>query len=106
MKVDPKSPAPANESLLPRAPDPPSGPNPSGPNPSGSFHEVLHRLASEVDQGERVVRTALRGNPYDDSSRGMIALQAGVYRYVEAVELCTKLVDRTTGAVRTTLQSQ
>lgn len=101
MKVDPKSPAPANESSLPRAPDPPSA-----PDPSGSFHQVLHKLASEVDRGERVVKTALRGNPYDDSSRGMIALQAGVYRYVEAVELCTKLVDRTTGAVRTTLQSQ
>jgi hypothetical protein len=53
-----------------------------------------------------VVKTALRGNPYDDGARGMIALQAGVYRYVEAVELCTKLVDRTTAAVRTTLQSQ
>jgi hypothetical protein len=52
------------------------------------------------------VRTALRGNPYDDDTRGMIALQAGVYRYVEAVELCTKLVDRSTAAVKTTLQSQ
>ena len=71
-----------------------------------SFHRVLHRLASEVDRGERVVRTALRGNPYADDTRGMIALQAGVYRYVEAVELCTKLVDRAAGAVRTTLQSQ
>ncbi len=100
MKVDHQSPAPPNEASLPRAPDPPS------PNPAGSFHQVLHRLASEVDRGERVVNTALRGNPYDDSTRGMIALQAGVYRYVEAVELCTKLVDRSTNAVRTTLQSQ
>ena len=67
---------------------------------------MLQRLASEVDRGERVVRTALRGNPYADDTRGMIALQAGVYRYVEAVELCTRLVDRAAGAVRTTLQSQ
>ena len=101
MKVEQKSPAPPSEGSLPRAPDPPSS-----PNTSGSFHQVLHRLASEVDRGERVVKTALRGNPYDDDARGMIALQAGVYRYVEAVELCTKLVDRTTNAVRTTLQSQ
>jgi len=36
----------------------------------------------------------------------MIALQAGVYRYVEAIELCAKLVDRTASAVKTTLQSQ
>jgi hypothetical protein len=67
---------------------------------------VFDRLAREVDQGERVVRTALRGNPYTDDTRGMIALQAGVYKYVEAVELCTKLVDRSANAVKTTLQNQ
>jgi hypothetical protein len=71
-----------------------------------SFHHVFQRLATEVDRGERVVNTALRGNPEDDDPRGMIALQAGVYRYVEAIDLCTKLVDRATGAVRTTLQNQ
>lgn len=75
------------------------------PSP-GSFGRVMKRLAAEVDKGERVVRVALRGNPYADDDRGMIALQAGVYRYVEAVELCTKLVDRAAGAVKTTLQSQ
>ncbi|MFW5740157.1 MAG: hypothetical protein ACOC1F_07310 [Myxococcota bacterium] len=75
-------------------------------SPSESFQGVFKNLAKEVDRGERVVRTALRGNPYADDARGMIALQAGVYRYVEAVELCTRLVDRAAGAVRTTLQSQ
>lgn len=77
----------------------------NAPSP-GSFGRVMNRLAVEVDKGERVVRVALRGNPYADDDRGMIALQAGVYRYVEAVELCTKLVDRAAGAVKTTLQSQ
>jgi hypothetical protein len=66
---------------------------------------VLQRLAAEIDHGERVVQRAVRTSPLDDAARGMIALQAGVYRYVEAVELCTKLVDRAAAAVRTTLQS-
>lgn len=34
----------------------------------------------------------------------LIALQAGIYRYTEAVDLAAKLVDRSTSAVRTTLQ--
>lgn len=35
----------------------------------------------------------------------LIALQAGIYRYSEAVDLTGKLVDRASQAVRTTLQS-
>jgi hypothetical protein len=93
-------------SSSPESPIPPPPARRATPDTPGSFHQVLSRLATEVDRGERVVRTALRGNPYDDDTRGMIALQAGVYRYVEAVELCTKLVDRSTAAVKTTLQSQ
>jgi hypothetical protein len=103
MDVVRKPPSPGPESPIPPPPEPRATP---APDATGSFHHVLHRLATEVDRGERVVRTALRGNPYDDDTRGMIALQAGVYRYVEAVELCTKLVDRSTAAVKTTLQSQ
>jgi hypothetical protein len=67
---------------------------------------VLEKLAQQVDRGERVVGHALRGNPYAGDERGMIALQAGVYRYVEALDLSAKLIDRAAGAVRTTLQAQ
>ena len=87
----------------------PISPSPSRPPiqaDHGDFKRVFERLAKEVDRGERVVRIALRGNPYADDTKGMIALQAGVYKYVEAVELCTKLVDRSANAVKTTLQNQ
>jgi hypothetical protein len=40
------------------------------------------------------------------SPEALIALQAGIYRYSEAVDLVTKLVDRATQAVKTTLQNQ
>jgi hypothetical protein len=76
------------------------------PQDSPTFSQVLQRLAGEVDRGEAVVSHALRASPSGDDSRSMIALQAGVYRYVEAVDLCTRLVDRAAGAVKTTLQSQ
>jgi hypothetical protein len=34
----------------------------------------------------------------------LLALQAGVYRYSEAVDLAAKLIDRTTSGVKTVLQ--
>jgi hypothetical protein len=36
----------------------------------------------------------------------LIALQAGVYRYSETVDLASRLIDRATAAVKTVLQSQ
>ncbi len=77
----------------------------ASPADSASFRDVFNRLAGEVDRGERVVKCALNGGASNDT-RSMIALQAGVYRYVEAVDLCTRLIDRAAGAVKTTLQSQ
>jgi hypothetical protein len=74
--------------------------------PESSFSEVMRRVATQVDRGEAVVNHALRASPYTDDPKGMIALQAGVYRYVEAVDLVTRVVDRATTAVKTTLQNQ
>ena len=95
------SPRPSDPAALPHSPAPHSS-----PSAQVSFAEVLRRVGTEVDRGERVVHHALRANPFAGDAQGMIALQAGVYRYVEAVDLVTRLVDRATGAVRTTLQSQ
>jgi hypothetical protein len=85
-----------------REPDAP----PPAPSEPSSFRAVLHKLGREVDRGEAVVNRALRANPFADDSRGMIALQAGVYRYVEAIDLLSRLVDRAASAVKTTLQNQ
>jgi hypothetical protein len=72
---------------------------------SEPFREVLGRLGREVDRGERLVEHAIRGARTADAGQ-LIALQAGIYRYTEAVELCSKVVDRVGAAVRTTLQNQ
>ncbi|HMJ09827.1 MAG TPA: hypothetical protein VK524_00405, partial [Polyangiaceae bacterium] len=76
-----------------------------GPERAGQpFSEVLGQLGRSLDSGERLVQRALSGAGALDSAQ-LIALQAGIYRYTEAVDLAAKLVDRAGTVVRTTLQS-
>ena len=74
-----------------------------GPSP---FARVLRGLGKEVDRGEKVVRRAIDGGGKDLSSTELLALQAGVYRYSEAVDLSAKLIDRATSGIKTVLQGQ
>ncbi len=71
-----------------------------------AFARVLHGLGREVDRGEKVVRKAIEGGGKDLGPGELLALQAGVYRYSEAVDLSAKLVDRATSGVKTVLQGQ
>jgi hypothetical protein len=68
-----------------------------------AFRRVLEGLGGSIDEGERIVAAAARGYSSLDSAE-LIALQAGIYRYSEAIDLTAKLVDRATSAVRTVLQ--
>jgi hypothetical protein len=71
------------------------------------FVQLLRGLGQELDRGENLAEKAIRGGGDASlSPQRLIALQAGIYRYSEAVDLVTKLVDRGTQAVRTTLQNQ
>jgi hypothetical protein len=56
-----------------------------------------------MNRGEAITRAALSA-PADLGPAGLLALQAGVYRYSEAVDLASKLVDRATSGVKTVLQ--
>jgi len=71
-----------------------------------AFARILHGLGREVDHGEKVVRRAIEGGGRDLGPGELLALQAGVYRYSEAVDLSAKLVDRATSGVKTVLQGQ
>lgn len=77
---------------------------------SGSqpFLQLLQGLGKELDRGENITEKAIRGAGGHTglSPERLIALQAGIYRYSEAVDLVTKVVDKGTQAVRTTLQNQ
>jgi hypothetical protein len=92
-------------------PDPePMGPRAVGTETSaavrgdGQFGRVLKALGAEIDRGERLLQGAAAG-PGDLDPAELIALQAGIYRWGEAVDLAAKLVDRAGSAVRVTLQN-
>jgi hypothetical protein len=66
----------------------------------------MDAIGREIDAGERLLHRALGGARHGGLSAGdLIALQAGIYRYSEAVDLAAKIVDRAGTAVKTTLQS-
>ncbi len=76
-----------------------------GPSP---FATALRALGREAERGETLTRTAVRaGERGQDLGPGeLIALQAGIYRYSEVIDLATKLVDRAGTDVKTVLQGQ
>ena len=47
-----------------------------------------------------------RGGGADLGPAELLALQAGIYRYSEAVDLAAKLVDRVSSGVKTVIQGQ
>jgi hypothetical protein len=67
----------------------------------GTFLKALHGVGHAVDAGEALIASASRGNLGGLDSAQLIALQAGIYRYSEAVDLVAKLVDRAATAVKT-----
>jgi len=91
--------------MHPREDAPSSGE--SRPNrPGADFARVLEGMGREIQRGEALVGQALaaaRGG-HSFAPAELIALQAGVYRYGEAVDLASKLVDRATSGLKTVLQ--
>ena len=87
--------------FVPVPPDPASAAAPVQAAPGPSFADALHGIGGAVDRGEALSARAARGSLGGLDSGELIALQAGIYRYSEAVDLVAKLVDRATSAVRT-----
>jgi hypothetical protein len=77
----------------------------SSPSP---FALALARFDHELSEGEvlmdRAISTARPNLSVGPAE--LIALQAGVYRYAQAVDLVSRLVDRATTAVKTVVQAQ
>ena len=100
------------ESWSPPVAEPSASPSPfphalaaKSPAPS-EFSRLAGRLGRAIDNGEATVaRAAHGGSGAGLGPAELLALQSGIYRYVEVVDLTTKLVDRGVGAVKTTLQS-
>jgi len=92
---------PSHEPLLPASPPAPSGASGAPLAGKAAFSRALRGLGGAVDRGEALMAQATRGNVGGLDSAELIALQAGIYRYSEAVDLLAKLVDRATTAVKT-----
>ena len=77
--------------VTPQVTSPKNAPKPEGK----SFGAVLRAIGEETRKGERLMKAASSGAYGRDIAPGdLLALQAGVYRYVEVVDLASKLVDR------------
>ncbi len=97
---------------------------PSTPTPAAHPHAAAHRkpahapaepfarlvagLGHELNAGEHTVQHAIAaGGAGRDLDPGeLIALQAGVYRYGEAVDLASKLVDHAATGIKSVVQGQ
>jgi|RhiMethySRZTD1v2_1073278.scaffolds.fasta_scaffold04044_12 hypothetical protein len=95
-------PAPAPVSVPSSEKAAPARASPAAPR----FRDALAALGRQVDQGEKLISRALAPGLGQLSASELIALQAGIYRYSEAVDLGAKLVDRAGAAVKTILQGQ
>jgi hypothetical protein len=92
---------------LPRAAETPSNAPaaPSSPEQPSAFGRLVRGLGAEVQRGEALVHHAIdsaSGGDLDPAQ--LIALQAGVYRYAEAVDLASRLVDHATTGLKTVIQ--
>jgi len=112
-----------SESIAPIRPEPlPASLPVERERPSSSFSEALAQsepaqggllgvtldAARQMARGQRhidaAVRRARRGGGLPPEE--LLALQAGVYRNTQQLELASKLVEKATGAIKQTLQSQ
>jgi hypothetical protein len=92
---------PAQTPNVERSPPPATAAD--GPSP---FSALVRGLGHEVQRGEALMRGALDARGGDLGPAELIALQAGVYRYSEAVDLAAKVVDHATTGLKTVVQAQ
>ncbi len=97
--------AEAPPKMVPTQPTQKSAPKPAAhATPDGErspFQKLVDGLGKEINHGERTVRGALAAGGSDLAPSDLLALQAGVYRYSEAVDLASKLVDKASSGVKT-----
>jgi hypothetical protein len=106
MAIPPLREAPAAPVIpAPAKLDAPSPAN-AGDSPT-PFAKLLRGLGHEVQGSETTVHQAIASARLGGlSAADLIVLQAGVYRYSEAVDLASRLVENATSALKTVIQGQ
>jgi hypothetical protein len=68
----------------------------------------LHRILEDVMQGqnklEEIINLSLSGRNF--STPELLALQAGVYRFTQELELTSKVVEKATATIKQTMNTQ
>lgn len=102
MRIGGESPS---YSMVPISPEPHASRAEQAERPGHgpSFSRALRGIGGAVDRCEALIASASGGNLGGLDSAQLIALQAGIYRYSEAVDLVAKLVDRAASAVKTVI---
>jgi hypothetical protein len=77
---------------------------PASPPSARRAREVLVHLVEGQRRLDELVRAALGGRSF--TVQELIAIQAAVLRYTQEIEVVSRVVDRLTSAVKTTLQTQ
>ena len=92
--------APGSTSRPPAAVAPPS----EGPSFRDHLSEAARALAGSERSVNRAIRRASHGQAL--APEQLLVFQATIYQHSLRLDLASKLVDKATGAVRQTLQSQ
>jgi hypothetical protein len=66
--------------------------------------KMFQDLEHGQNQMESVLREAMSGRKFNPQE--LLALQAGVYRYAQELELASKVVEKATSGVKDTLKTQ
>ena len=98
--VEPRVPPPAEADASTARPAVHAAPADGEPSP---FARMLHGLGHQINAGESMMRGAVSA-AHDLGPSELLALQAGVYRYSEAIDLASRLVDHAGSSVKTVIQ--
>lgn len=74
------------------------------PTEPSQFAKMLHGMGQEITNGEQMVHAALHSAGSDIGPTELLALQAGIYRYTETIDLASKLIDHATSGLKTVVQ--
>ena len=101
-------PTPTSTSTSTSTSTPASRPTATPTEELSPFGRILRGLGEETVRGEQAVSHALAASRAgaDPGPGELLALQAGVYRYSEVVDLAAKLVDRASSGVKTVIGGQ
>lgn len=73
-------------------------------NEESKLSQMLENLVNGQDKMTKIMHMALSGKQF--SPTDLIAMQAGVYRFSQELDLTSKVVEKATGGIKQTLNTQ